>query len=113
MLSQVCPPDGAPIDNQERFRLFGEACLIANDLSAFTKPKPLPTDLAIAANLLPNTEYFSQEEYDRDIARTLYLFNDLAPKATGTPLPTVAQRLQGLLGYSIARNTAILPSLAP
>jgi hypothetical protein len=97
----TCAPDGVRLDNEEHFRMFGEACLIANDLSAFPNPKPLPTDLAVAANMLPNTEYFSQEEYDRDIARTLYMFEDLASNAPGTQLPALAQRLQELLGYTV------------
>ena len=97
----VCPTDGARLDREEHFRIFGEACLIANDLSAFTNPKPLPTDLAVAANMLPNTEYFSQEDFDRDIARTLYMLNDLAPNATGPRLPALAHRLQELLGYTV------------
>jgi hypothetical protein len=38
--------------------IFGEAVLIANDLSAFLTPKPLPTDLAVAANFIPQAEFF-------------------------------------------------------
>ena len=58
----TCASDGARLDNHDRLHVFGEACLMANLLSAFAKPKRLPTDLAIAANMLPNAEYFSQEE---------------------------------------------------
>ncbi|MEQ9067996.1 MAG: hypothetical protein RLO18_14785, partial [Gimesia chilikensis] len=57
--------------------------------------------MAVAANLIPQTEYFSQEDYDRDIARTLYLLRDLAPNAEGKPLPEFSERLQSLLGYSV------------
>jgi hypothetical protein len=97
----ICPPDGSRLDTPEQMKVFGEACLIANDLSAFQSPKPLPTDLAVAANFIPQTEYFSQEDYDRDIARTLYLLNDLAPNAVGTSLPEFAETLQNLLGYRV------------
>jgi hypothetical protein len=97
----ACPADGLRLDTHERLRLFGEACLIANDLSAFLSPKPLPTDLAVAANLIPQTEYFSQEDYDRDIARTLYMLNDLAPNAVGPALPALAEKVQNLLGYPV------------
>jgi len=97
----TCPPDGPQLDTQERLRLFGEACLIGNDLSAFSIPKPLPTDLAVAANFIPQTEYFSQGDYDRDIARTLYLLNDLAPNAVDTALPALAEKLQNLLGHRV------------
>jgi len=66
----MCPPDsGARLNSSERVATLGEALLMSNDLSAFASPKPLPTDLAVAANMLPNTEYFSQEDYDREIAR--------------------------------------------
>jgi hypothetical protein len=95
----TCPTTGARLDSPERMQVFGEAYLIANDLSAFLSPKPLPTDLAIAANLIPQTEYFSQEDYDRDISRTLYLLNDLAPNSHGTAPPVLAETLQNLLGY--------------
>ncbi len=78
-----------------------EILLIANDLSAFESPRPLPSDLDIAANLLPNTEYFSQGDYDRDIARTVYLLFDLAPGAKGTSLPELGRRLQELLGNDL------------
>ncbi len=96
-----CPANGPRVDTFERLKVFGEACLIANDLSAFPSPKPLPTDLAIAANILPQTEYCSQEDYDRDMARTQYLLTNLAPNAEGTPLPAFSARLQDLLGHSV------------
>jgi hypothetical protein len=99
----TCPTDGNHLNTGEGLRVFGEACLIANDLAAFTTPKPLPTDLAVAANFIPQTEYFSQEDYDRDIARTLYLLTDLAPRSLGTVLPAFAERLQVLLGYDVTR----------
>ncbi len=99
----TCPTDGNRLNTGEGLRVFGEACLIANDLAAFTTPKPLSTDLAVAANFIPQTEYFSQEDYDRDIARTLYLLTDLAPRSLGTVLPAFAERLQGLLGYDVTR----------
>jgi hypothetical protein len=97
----TCASDGSRLDTHEQLRVFGEACLIGNDLAAFLAPKPLPTDLAVAANFIPQTEYFSQEDYDRDIARTLYLVNELAPGAIGTALPALAERLQDLLGYRV------------
>ncbi len=78
-----------------------EILLIANDLSAFESPRPLASDLEIAANLLPNAEYFSQGDYDRDIARTVYLLSDLAPDAEGTSLPELGRRLRELLGSDL------------
>jgi len=98
---RYCDPNGRPLA-ADNIGVFGEAILISNDLAAFAEPKPLPTDLAIAANMLPNMEYFSQEDYDRDIGRMLYLLTDLAPNAVGTPFPGLAGRLQQLLGYDVA-----------
>lgn len=74
-------PGGVQLNTTETIASFGEACLIANDLSAFDSPKPLPTDLAVAANMLPNTEYFSNEDYDRDVARTHYLLTTFTQDA--------------------------------
>jgi len=97
---RYCDPNGRPLA-PDNIVIFGEAILISNDLAAFLEPKPLPTDLAIAANMLPNMEYFSHEDYDRDIGRMLYLLTDLAPNAVGTPFPALAARLQQLLGYDV------------
>lgn len=97
----TCSPDGERVLTPDTLRTFGEACLIANDLSAFETPKKLPGDLDVAANLLPNMEYISFGDYDREISRTLYLLTDLAPNAVGTCLPEFARRIRELLGYEV------------
>ena len=94
-------PNGVRLNTPDQFATFGETCLIANDLSAFENPKPLPTDLAVAANMLPNTEYFSNEDHDRDVARTHYLLTGLARDAENTKFRQFATRIQELLGYEI------------
>jgi hypothetical protein len=96
-----CDPDANSLNTPEQLALFGEACLIANDLAAFESPKTLPTDLAVAANMLPNTEYFSHEDYDRDVARTYYMLTDMAPKAIDERFRRLAARLEELLGFEI------------
>jgi hypothetical protein len=58
----------------------------------------LRTDLEIAANMLPNTEYFSQEDSNREVARCIYLSR---AKAAGTPFPAFAARIQELLDYQV------------
>jgi hypothetical protein len=111
----TCSIEGEHVANSDTLRTFGEACLIANDLSAFETPKKLPGDLDVAANLLPNMEYASFEDYDREISRTLYLLTDLAPNAVGTRLPEFARRIQELIGYEVTEYcdlvlaTAITP----
>jgi hypothetical protein len=97
----MCAADGQRVNSLDATYAFGEACLMANDLSAFERPKALPDDLTVAANLLPNMEYASQEDYDRDISRTLFLLRDFAPTLTGTPLPEFAAHIQELLGYKV------------
>lgn len=96
-----CSPEGERVLTPETLHTFGEACLIANDLSAFESPRKLPGDLDVAANLLPNMEYASFEDYDREISRTLYLLTDLAPNAVGTRLPEFARQIRELLGYEV------------
>jgi hypothetical protein len=90
----TCTAQGGGKTHEAR-EVFGEACLIANDLA--TAPKTLSTSLEIAASLLPVTEYASQEEYDRDVARNLYLLTDDAR----TVVPTLPGRIEALLGYTI------------
>lgn len=97
----TCSPHGERVLNPDTLQSFGEACLIANDLAAFETPRPLPDDLDVAANFLPNMEYFSFEDYPKEIGRTLYLLTDLAPKAFGTCFPALALRVRELLGYEV------------
>lgn len=101
----LCPVAAPPLSTKDQLSRFGEALLMANDLSAFDTPKPLPTDLAVAANMIPNTEYFSHEDYDREVARTSYLFNELAANASDHRLPAFAARVQELLGYNLKAYT--------
>jgi hypothetical protein len=98
----MCPTAAPTIYSPEQLYRFGEVCLIANDLAFFQTPKALPTDLTVAANMIPNTEYFShKEEYQREVARTHYILAELAPKASDLRFPALAKRIQHLLGYEI------------
>jgi hypothetical protein len=75
--------------------VFGEACLIANDLA--NPPKTTRTSLELAASLLPTVPDFSQEEFDVDVARSLYLLAEDARRV----VPSLPGRIEGLLGYTI------------
>ena len=66
----ACSPEGERIDTREKLERLGEACLMANNVAPFpNQPERLTTSLEIAANTVPNIDYFSREEYNFDIAR--------------------------------------------
>jgi hypothetical protein len=97
-------PDGEPVNNRAVIQRLGVACLIGNDLSAYQKPRRLAGHLELAANLLPNSDCFSQEEYFKDIARTHLMLTELAQSAPHAALRNLPRRVEELLGYSLDQS---------
>jgi hypothetical protein len=95
----VCSPNGAAIANREALQALGEACLMANDL--VSAPSHFTTCLSVAANSLPNIDYTSHEDYDRELARTRYLLTELAPQSDDPCVKDLAAGLTDLLGMPI------------
>jgi hypothetical protein len=97
----VCLKEGGlRLDTIDAFQVFGEAVLIANDLATLPAPKQLRTTLELAANFMPLTEYFTQEDYDREVARTLYLFTELVPRGNDA-VKTLPVKIAAFLGFPV------------
>jgi hypothetical protein len=59
------------------------------------------TPLELAPNLIPLTESFSQGDYDREVARTLYLLGEAAANSTNSSNVPLSKRIEELLGYAV------------
>ena len=97
----TCPGDGPQIRTRDELEMLGIACLISNDLSTYRVPRRLTSDLDVAANMLSLTDVFSQEEFDRDIARTRYILTAVAAESARPEVRHVPKLIEESIGFTI------------
>ncbi len=73
----ACPEKGAQVNTRRAHSEIGICCLMANDLVLPFVPKETDGTLERLTNLLPFSDYVSQEHYSMEIGRTQIILDEI------------------------------------
>lgn len=98
----LCPESGGHVGDRNSLQEMGVCCLMANDLVLLGIPSARDSTIQKATSLMPFADYVAHDEYPSDIARTLFMFEEVAemPEVRKQPnfldLPTLFQACMGM-----------------